>query len=446
MSDQTSRQASAGRGSAAPPAAALPDINAETFPFDTVVQLLDQAAFLTMFSIPAKGRSGVIPSRNGAGIVGMKIREQLHRFSLSMEPPSRDGVTTHNLIGEQLARWEHRWMFAPDGFPALPGREVPETIFDPSRSQRFVMFDSVCTFENRNDGFRGFGTGRTYPMHAGGQPQLYAAAVGSILEGFGRFKGHEGTYTYCGSLSQQEGFTGSVLCRVVDPHGDLRSESSLPSLEAWPNPESGITYLSFRGQKKDRSQKTAYNFGSDGQVAGLNVHQQIRQVQLDVASRGHGRGGVRSVMNVGPVIGSMNARILFNLLNPGAPGTALSPIPFQSYNEYTFSSTDGRTIGTIVADGGEGRTFNLQLSGAPGQQALRFGGFGPIVKATGVFAGMEGLMVDNSVVGVAPHALSTLYILRVNDPDGKYRGAFSSGHRVRVTGPDKTVTYKVEVD
>ena len=444
MSDQTSRQASAGGGSAAPPAAALPDINAETYPFETVVQLLDQAAFLSMFSIPARGRSIAIPSRNGAGIAGLRIREQLHRFSLSMEPPSRSGVTTHHAIGEQLAHWEHRWMFVPDGFPALPGRDVPETTFDPSRSQRFVMFDSACTFENGRDGFHGFGTGRTYPMHVGSQPQLYAAAVGSILEGFGKFKGHEGTYTYCGSLSQQEGFTGSVFCRVVDPQSDLRTESSLPSMEVWPNPETGISYLAFRGQKKDRTQKTAYNFGPNGQVAGLNVHQQLRQVQIDTAARG--RGGARSVMNVGPVIGSMSARILFNLLNPGAPGTALSPIPFQSYNEYTFSAPDGRTIGTIVADGGEGRTFNLQLVGAPGQQALRFGGFGPIVKSSGFFEGMEGLMVDNSVVGVAPHALSTLYILRVNDPDGKYRGAFNSGHRVRVSGPDKTVTYNVEID
>jgi hypothetical protein len=81
MSDQTSRQASAGGGSAAPPAAALPDINAETYPFETVVQLLDQAAFLSMFSIPARDRSIAIPSRNGAGIAGLRIKEQLHRLS-----------------------------------------------------------------------------------------------------------------------------------------------------------------------------------------------------------------------------------------------------------------------------------------------------------------------------------------------------------------------------
>lgn len=425
MSDQGSQQPlNAGTGAAAPPATALPDINAETNPFELVAQLLDQASFLTMFSVPARRRTEMLPSRMGSGVIGMKIQERLHRFRLSMDPPTRDGVRTHNVIGEHLGYFEHRWMFAPDGFPALPGRDIPETVFDPSRSQRFVMFDSVCRFENGIDGFRGFGTGRTYPMHAGSQPQLFVAAVGSILEGFGRFKGHEGTYTYCGNLSQQEGFTGSVLCRVVDPQGELRTENSLPAAEVWPNPEPDISYLMFRGQKRDRNQKTAYTFGPDGQVAGLNVHQQLRQMELDVAMRG--RSGPRSMMSVGPVIGSMSARILFNLLNPGAPGTALSPIPFQSYNEYTFTDRNGSTKGTIVADGGEGRTFNLQLSGAPGQQALRFGGFGPIVKATGTFEGMEGLMIDNSVVGVAPHALSTLYILRVNDPDGKYRGAMSN--------------------
>ena len=54
-------------------------------------------------------------------------------------------------------------------------------------------------------------------------------------------------------------------------------------------------------------------------------------------------------------------------------------------------------------------------------RALRFGGFGPIKKGTGWFQGIEGLMSDNSVVGIAPHALATLYVLRIHDPDGRYR-------------------------
>ena len=126
----------------------------------------------------------------------------------------------------------------------------------------------------------------------------------------------------------------------------------------------------------------------------------------------------------GRVIGSMRAEIRFDLFDPGAPGTALSPIPFASYNTFTFQDRDGGEIGSIVADGGEGRTFNLTLDGAPGQRALRFGGVGPLVRGTGAFEGIRGLMTDNSAVGVAPHALATTYVLRVADPDGRYREAF----------------------
>ena len=80
MSNQSSQQLSS--SSAAPPGRALPDINAETYPFDTVMHLLDQAAYLTLFSIPAKGRPEVILSRGGfSRPTGIQIRERLHRFS-----------------------------------------------------------------------------------------------------------------------------------------------------------------------------------------------------------------------------------------------------------------------------------------------------------------------------------------------------------------------------
>ena len=67
----------------------------------------------------------------------------------------------------------------------------------------------------------------------------------------------------------------------------------------------------------------------------------------------------------------------------------------------------------------------MTLAGAPGQAALRFGGFGPILNGKERFAGIEGFMTDNSVVGIAPHALSTFYILRISDPDAKYSAAFN---------------------
>jgi hypothetical protein len=402
----------------------LPDINVETYPFELVQHLLDQAAFFNLYSVAEPGRSGTaLPAPgNSGGKIGFRLSDALHRFDVHLHPPSKNAsLKATNIVGETVGRFTQRWMIIPDGFVALPNQEPPPTLLDTSRQQRFVMLDATCSFGDGRDGFRGFGTGLTFPVTDGGRSQLLAAAVGNIMEGFGKFRGHEGTYTYCGSLSPENGFRGNLLCRVMDPEGSLRTEAAVPT----PEPEGvevepGFTYVMFRGQKKDRSQRTSYIFGPDGQINGLNVSQQLRLFQIDSTTRG--RGSLRSMGDVGQVIGRMTARINFNLLNPGAPGTGVAPIPFKSYNEYTFlDGDDGEVIGSLVGDGGEGRTFNLRLSGAPGQAALRFGGFGPLRNGTGCFAGIEGLMTDNSVVGIAPHALSTLYVLRINDPERKYR-------------------------
>jgi len=79
------------------------------------------------------------------------------------------GLRAINRMGEPLGRFDHRWMFIPDNFLALPGVEPPVTLLDPSRSQRFVMLDGICSLNGGQDGFRGFGTGVTYPLRINGQ-------------------------------------------------------------------------------------------------------------------------------------------------------------------------------------------------------------------------------------------------------------------------------------
>lgn len=391
----------------------LPDINAETYPFEVVQSLLDQAAHFVFYSEPepqASGRAILSPDQ-GRQVIGFRMHESLRRM--------RGGA-----VGEIYARFEQRWMMIPWEHQAQPGQEPPATPLDMSRSQRFVMLDGICRFGNGEDGFRGFGTGTTFPVTEGedGRRVLLAAAVGNVTEGFGRLRDLVGTYTYCGCLSPEGGFRGTLLVRLLDPAGRLGSEGDLPPLETVPDPEPGITWLLFRGQKRGRNQRTEYRLGADGQVIGLDVEQDLRTIELDAADRGH--RGLQAVRQIGPVIGRMTARIDFNLFSPGAPGTARAPIPFKSYNEYAFFGPGGRTVGTLNADGSEGRTFLLDLPAAPGQRALRFAGFGPIVQGTGAFEGIRGLMTDNSVVGIAPHAISTLYILRLDDPSGELRAAF----------------------
>ena len=325
-----------------------------------------------------------------------------------------------------MASLEHWWRFMPDRFAARPGVAVPEIPFDPGRSQRFAMTGGFCSFSSASapvsapaHGFHGFGAGMTYPVPGGDRDVLLAGAVGTLTSGFGRFRGLDGTYTCIGTLSREAGFRGSIMLRVCDPMGRLAGGEHPGPMRRGYALEPGVTYIVFRGQKKSAAEKTGFLFGPGGDIAGLRVHQELRLISIDSACNAEGRP--RSSWNVGPVIGEMDARIKFNLTNPGAPGTNDAPIPFQSANSFRFFDGRGGAIGTLDSDGGEGRTFRLQLPESPRQNALRFGAFLPLTRGSGCFEGVRGIMTDNSVVGIAPHAISTLYVLRLDDPHGRFR-------------------------
>jgi hypothetical protein len=400
-------------------APSLPDMNAETYSFETVQYLLDQAAYFNLFSAPDEmSYESLITS--GAGICGLKLNEKLFRFRVNLQSTTLDRRLKYgNLIGESVGKCNQRWLLMPDDFVAMPEREPPQTLLDTSRSQRFVMLDGVYTFGTKGDGFRGFGTGCTYPFSMNGNQQLFVAAVGSIVEGHGRFSGHEGTYTYSGLLDPQRGFVGNLLFRAIDLDGSLSSENELREFEQTNLLSKGLTFILFRGQKKNRYQKTKYNFSSDGNLEGFTVEQELRRFDLDCAVPR--RKSICASKRLGQVVGRMTSKVFLNLLNPGAPGTVQSPVAFTSYNEYAFFDDCGNEIGSFVATGGEGRSFNLRFNGFPEQQALRFGAFQTLVSGKGCFSGIQGLLTDNSAAGVAPHALSTLYVLCINDPDGRFR-------------------------
>lgn len=401
----------------APTTAAVsqPQPAASKYSADVIQHLLDQAAYYNLYSSPvAQAPSTPVVIRRNSFDIGFQVREHLHRFEILMEPPDLEfGLRASNTVGEKMGNFESRWLFCPDDFEALPNREPPPTSFDPAKRQRFVMLDGNCVLGSNGDGFYGFGTGTTFPSTG---DQLLAAAVGNVMEGRGRFKTLEGTYVYCGSLNSKEGFRGSLMLRVMDPHGAIDSAARLPAIESEGRPERGVTYLMFRGQATATDKVTPFG-GAGGQPIGLNVAQQLRLFRTDASARSS--HGLHSSIQIGQTIGEIDAQIIFNPAAPG--GDALNPIPYSAFDEYKFRDRHGQTIGSFFIDEGEGRTFNLQLPGAPGQPAIRFGGFGPILRGTGSLEGAEGLMTDNSVVSFMPHVSASVYVIRVNDLRGKYR-------------------------
>lgn len=419
---QASNQPARGSGAAPPPP--QQDTGARTYSPEVLQRLVDQAASFNAFSLPDAREPGVAirGQGNDGDVIGFRVCEDLHRFAVNVRAPTAaDGLKASNAVGESYGAFRHRWMLAPDDFVASPGREPPPTALDTSRSQRFVMLDGVCTFGDGGDGFRGFGAGKTFVMSDGGQRHLLAATVGTILEGFGSFKGHEqGTYVHCGSLSAERGFTGNMLLRVMDAQGTLRTTSRLSAPKPQSFPEPDITYIVLRGQAVESDPVTP-RVGNDGQLRGLTVVQGLRLISL--GSEGGGRGGgPRSSTRVGQAVGQITAHVDFNPAAPG--GTNLNPIPFTTFDELNFTDGDGRDLGGFTADSSEGRVFSIAVAG---QGGIRFGGVGQILSGTGPFQGMNGLMTDNSVVIFTPHVSASLYVLRVHDPDGRFRDAVGGG-------------------
>jgi hypothetical protein len=389
--------------------------------------VIDRAAHFNMFSMPdpALANPAICASGSSGSLIGMNVCESLHRFHISVRTPSPGKpMTAWNAVGEEAGRFTHRWMLAPDDWAAAPGREPPPTPLDPSRSQRFVMLDSVCKFGRGDDGFRGFGAGQTMVGGAANhRGQLLITAVGTILEGFGKFKGHEqGTYVYCGALTAQNGFMGNVLLRVMDPQSDLSTESELRSFDQDLNPEPNVTYLVFRGQAVP-SDPVSPRIGPDGKPNGLVVVQGLRLLDLDFKSRGP--GGVQSTAKVGRSIGKITASVTFDPSAPG--GSNLDPIPFLAEDEFVLFDRDGApNAGCFRANSTEGRVFKTLLLGQPG---IRFGGTGLILSGDGPYQGMTGLMTDNSVVAFTPHVSASVYMLRIDDPQCRFRSGTLDGRK-----------------
>lgn len=406
---------------------APPDLNVGKYSFPVVQHNLDRTAYISTMANPDSNRSNtrVLTSGGAGNSIGIETVQILHRFEvIARVPTAEKGLTAVNRVGQPAGTLNSRWLVIPEDYQALPGQQPPPTRLDTSQSQRFVMLDECFKFGD--DGFYGFGTGRTFPVNWGGQPQLLAGAIGNLVKGFGKFEGLIGTYVLNGTFLEGQGYRGSITCRILDPAGKLREGRPLPAFTTMADIEPGVTYIIWRGQKKDQTQKSQLIIGPDGQPAGLRTPAELRSLHFDFASRK--RSGVRSVMRIGEVIGKLDASILFNPLNPGAPGTATAPIPFQTRNKYEFTDHEGRTVATAEGFVREGRVFNVALQGLPGQPAIRFGGWGLLESGTGSFSGVEGTVSVNSSVGISPHALSLTQWLRIHDPNGKFRAGTGGGH------------------
>ena len=394
---------------------------------EVVQRLLDQAVGFNLFAMPD---SSPRSANAGYGASGTTIAAKLHRFKVTLSPPSSGGVQATNTLGEAVGRLEMQWLVIPNEYLARPDRQPPAIRLDPAVSQRFAMQQMTFTFGDGRDGFRSFGTGRTFPMMIGNQPRIVVSAVANITEGFGRFRDHPGNFTICGDLTP-DGFKGNILVRFQDPTSDLRTQQSLPEIQPQRDPDTQTTYLLWTGRKgaEEPGVENHFSLDPDRQVRGLNITTQLRILNLDFAFPGQFqcKDFVIDKKIVGLEIGFGRGSV------PDAPptGTALNPFLFEGAAQYSFFDSTGRTVGALMTNVIEGRRFDMPIPGVPGNLGWRFGFFGPIIYGTGCFEGAEGMFYGSSgsVFFTPPEGqvVTHFYMARINDPEGKFRTPASSG-------------------
>lgn len=423
------KQATIPQPSPSSSAVALPDLNHEIYPYDVVQRILDQTANFSMFAMPDPLHS-VDASLNPEdpddwyglnGGYGLDLASNLHRFESVVSADTEGDLRVDQSIGEQTGKMSARWLFCPHDHKWSPGKLPDPWIFDPWRSQQFVVPECELSFGDEHS-CRCYGMGRTFPINVAGRPVLLAGMVANVTDGTGGFAGREGTVASTGTIVSGLGFKGNINLRVRDAEQTIVTADELTPLTRTGEPDRGDTFLELRLAKKDCSVHTTYGPPPGNDQVSLITPSEMRSVRYSYAV---GRSGARTQMSIGQLLGPMDATVFFNLLAP--PGTADAPASFTTQELYTFKTSRGEILGTISCGVVLGYSFALKFPSAPRQPGMRFAGIGPIRGGTGIFAGAQGMLTVDSLIGISPHALSLMHVLHLLDAEGKWTTLAAAG-------------------
>jgi hypothetical protein len=423
------------RERAAPPAAAgSPMFSSGAGPAGDgtgeVTRLLKQAAYFPIFNVhnPAIPNDTVplLPfATNTLGqalVTAVNVNEELRRFDVVTQAGPQ-GLTARNRIGSNgVANVSIRWTPIPEGYAPSPGVSPPPTLLNPFASQRFTMLNGQLSFQDRRvSGVQAFGSGRTFPV-PGRAGSLNIGAVIDILQGSGALYGLSdetlpgATMVINGFITPPNDLALNLMVRVMDPSGQLAARGPIPPLASPEKiPAGSGVYMFFLGETDPRRPMRLL-YGPGGAPIGAQVIENLRLVGIDFDVETAASLQSRTVE--GPIVGTASAILYCNFQDQ------LTVVPAQTTGSiFSFHDSQGRSLGTVCANMIEGRAFRTYLPGAP-YPVFRMGGFGPLLRGTGAFAGINGMMSVNGVVSAFPPTLSNLYVLRLEDPVGRFQDQF----------------------
>lgn len=412
---QIGRTAAAGAASRAESPSARPGPQSAA----EVHRILSRAAYLTCYSgFDVEQRSNEFPLLPFLPELGYQreLFQLGRRIEMAVDPPTAEGgfrirnrtareaITKNYLILKIVPNY-----FQPN-FDTAEGLDPAPTVLLPFLSQKSMLIDEKFDLlDGRGSKLHLDGVSRTYPARGG----IFIAGVGDITESYGFVSGAVGHIGVSGFSKLPPNFSLILVFRLVDPTGRLVSPSPLPPIssgsvlrELYP-----FSLLMPLMAELHPDHPPVSEPSGDGRLQ-VRLVERVRLCRL---STDVGPNLITSHNALGPVVGERRTTLVFDPEDP-AP-----VIPAHTRDSvFRFFTDKGQTIGTLAVELSEARLFRTR---SPELLApyFRIGGYGRFGAGTGQFKQAEGVLTSTGALSLAPGALSTLYILRINDRLNQFR-------------------------
>ena len=377
--------------------------------------VINTDALFYFYSLPEPGGSsaGIADYEKGVrNVIGFHLSETLHRFEVTVSAPTnRAPLAARFNLGESVGTCTWRWMMMPENFLITSGAEPPVTPMERDAAQRFAMLDGLFRFGDGHDGFHATGTGQTFPAVTRGRKELHITAMGVLTDGFGKFRDRQnGVFVYSGTIDAS-GFRGAAMLRVGDIDGTLQTSDPLPAMEAVTSPEHGVTWLTIYAEATPST--NVASLPSDTGQPGIIFQQDLRLIDMDFTTRGG--TGTECATAIRQLVGSVTSRVACDVTV--GDGTSANPMPFAVWREFSFVDFLGKPVGGFVAESTDGNAVYSPIGETRG---IRFASTGRVVSGTQRFEGISALLCENTFIALDPYAGSSVYTLRVDDPEGRF--------------------------
>lgn len=395
---------------------------------EEVHRIISRAAYLTCYS----GYDVEVPSNEFPllpFLPQLGYQRELFQLGRRIEmkvdaPTAEGGFRVRNLIGREAITKNYLILkivpnyFEPN-FDTERGLAPAPTVLLPFLEQKSMLIDEKFDLlDGRGSKLHLDGVSRTYRAKGG----IFIAGVGEITESHGFVQGAVGHIGVSGFSRIPPNFSLILVFRLNDPAGRLIARAPLPPVR----PSSRLrdlypfsVLLPLMGELDPRHPPIVEPAPDD--PAKKQIHL-VERIRLCDPSTVVGPGLIQSHNAIGPVVGERRTTMVFD------PGDPAPVIPVHTSNSvFRFRTPRGEPIGTLEVELSEARAFRT-TSPELAAPYFRLGGYGRFRRGTGSFRGIEGVLTSTGAMSVTPGALSTLYILRINDRQNQFRPLWQGNH------------------